>query len=167
MSMNFFDAFRRYVDPSWNDDNKQDVEDEEDDLAAGTLRLVTIPVQSVKPGGLRLFLMLYLMGMQNTPEKRSWLADQPSTDEYVVDFFYHDKTALLSLELTDKRITIDRVGSDPSTSYLMQESVIVEGLLNELDVCAFDESVPEPNRLLILQEPKDAIEKARDALAFS
>jgi hypothetical protein len=48
----------------------------------------------------------------------------------------------------------------------MQEAIIVQGLLDELHQCAFDDSVEEENRLLILREPKDAIEKARDALAF-
>jgi hypothetical protein len=47
----------------------------------------------------------------------------------------------------------------------MQESVIVDGILDELHQCAFDESVAPEHRLLI-PEPKSAIEDAREALAF-
>jgi hypothetical protein len=138
----------------------------DENLPAGTYRVATIPGQSTKLGGLRLFVMFYFMGMQKTPDRRSWQANQPSTEEYVVDLYYQDNTAVLSIELEDEEISILRVGSSPSTAYLMQEAIIVQGLLDELHQCAFDDSVEEENRLLILREPKDAIEKARDALAF-
>jgi len=137
-----------------------------DNNAAGTFRIVTIPAKVVKPGGLRLFLMLYLMGLQNTPDKRTWRADQPSTEEYVIDFWFHDKTGILTITLGENEIAIDRVGSSPSTAYMMQESVVVNGVLDELQQCVFDESIEEANRLLALEEPKDAIDRARDALAF-
>ena len=161
LSSSFFGNLGNFFNPKDSDD------DDDNDSAAGTNRLITIPVKEVKPGGLRLFLMFYLMGMQNTPDRNSWKADQPSTEEYQVDFFYHDRSALLSILLQEDKVTIDRIGSSPSNAYMMQESVIVEGILQELDLCAFDEKVPEEDRLLILKEPKDAIEKARDALAFS
>lgn len=122
-------------------------------------------MKAIKPGGLRLFLMFYCMGMQNTPDRMSWRADQPSIEEYVVDMLFHDGTGILTVELLDDEIRIDRTGSTPSTSYLMQESVVVQGMLDELQQCAFDESVVEENRLLT-PEPADAIESAREALAF-
>jgi hypothetical protein len=50
---------------------------------------------------------------------------------------------------------------------MMQEGMIIQGVLDELHECAFDESIEEENRLLLLPEPKDAIEKVRDALAFA
>ena len=164
MSNNMFDSVREFFDQFGdNDDDDDKVSDE---LPAGTQRIVTIPVESIKPGGLRLFLMFYLMGQQNTPERGSWRADQPSTEEYVVDFFFHDQSALLSVNLLDHEIVINRVGTSPSNAYIMHESVIIQGILSELDQCAFDEGVEESNRLLILKEPKDAIEKARESLAF-
>ena len=83
-------------------------------------------VKSIKPGGLRLFLMFYLMGMQNTPDRMSWRANQPSSDDYVVEMFYHDASAMMTIELTEDEIRITRCGSLPSTAYLMQESVIVQ-----------------------------------------
>lgn len=159
---NFFDSLRRYIDPSWDGEQNR----ENDVEAAGFHRLVSIPVESLKPGALRLFLMFYLMGMQNTPDRKTWRANQPSSEDYIVDFYYHDQSGLLSIKLGNDEVTIDRLGTNPSNAYIMQESVIIEGLLNELNTCAFDESVAEPDRLLLLKEPRDAIEKARDALAF-
>jgi hypothetical protein len=133
--------------------------------AAGTFRLVQLPVNAIKPGGLRLFLMFYLLGMQNTPDKNSWKAHQPSTEEYVLDFWFHDQSAVLSVELNQDFVTIDRVGSTPSTQYLMQEAVIVNGMLDELSKCATDHNVSRNDRLLVLEED-DAIEKARESLSF-
>ena len=106
------------------------------------------------------------MGMQNTPDPNAWKADQPSSEEYVIDFYFHDRSAMLTIELSDDEITVDRIGSVPSTAYVMQETVILQGILDELHQCAFDENIEEGNRLLLLHEPKDAIERARDALAF-
>ena len=110
--------------------------------------VTTTTVKAIKPGGLRLFLMFYLMGMQNTPDQNSWKADQPSTEEYVIDYYFHDRTSMLTIELLDEEITIDRIGTAPSTAYSMQETVILEGILDELHQCAFDESIEEDNRLL-------------------
>lgn len=160
--VNFFEDFGN--DKS-DDENKDD--NGQEDTAAGTFRISTIPVSQMKQGGLRLFLMFYFMGMQNTPSRMSWKADQPTTEEYVVDCIYHDRTAALTVTLLEDEITIDRVGSTPSTAYMMQEAVILQGLLDELHVCAFDDTIDTENRLLVLPEPQDAIEKARDALAFS
>ena len=106
------------------------------------------------------------MGMQNTPDRNAWKADQPTTDDYVIDYYFHDRTAMLTIELGDDEITIDRIGTVPSTAYSMQETVILEGILDELHQCAFDDAIKEEHRLLQLVEPKDAIDKARTALSF-
>jgi hypothetical protein len=162
---NLFDDIRNFLEEFGDEDKKESEASE--DQAAGTCRVATIPVREIKPGGLRLFLMFHLMGAQNTPEKGSWRTDQPTTEEYILDLLFHDRSAALTVTLHPDQITIDRVGSTPSTAYMMQETVIIQGVLDELHECAFDEAVEEENRLLILPEPKDAIEKARDALAFA
>jgi hypothetical protein len=162
---NIFDDIRNFLEELGDGDKKESEASE--DLAPGTNRVATIPVQEIKPGGLRLFLMFHLIGAQNTPEKGSWRADQPTTGEYILDFRYHDHTAILTVTLQPDQITIDRFGSTPSNSYMMQEGMIIQGVLDELHECAFDESIEEENRLLLLPEPKDAIEKVRDALAFA
>lgn len=79
---------------------------------------------------------------------------------------YHDATGMVTVELLKDQIRILRCGSRPSTSYLMHESMIVQGILDELYLCAFDESIDVNDRLLI-PHPKEAIDTARDALAFA
>lgn len=175
LSAGFFDDIRNFFDNFFegnsnnNDGNNNDDEedDEDDELAAGTCNVATIPVENIKPGGLRLFLMFYLMGMQNTPEAKTWRADQPSSEEYVIDYWFHDKTAILSISLQENKIEITRTGSSPSNEYMIQENVILQGVFDELHQCAFDESVDVPNRLLVLpKDSSDAIDKARELLAF-
>lgn len=196
-------------------------DDEEDELPAGTSLLFRIPAKQLKPGGLRLFLMFYLMGMQNTPDRNTWRADQrlmsvnvapkgfeldldDDDDEnasgeeqeeektYVLEMLYDkDRSGMLQIELlpADQRrrrraeIRIYRCGSRPSTSYLMQESVIVDGVLDELqnisgekkdtataippsDSDPEEEAIADEDRLLIT-DPPNAIEAARESLAFS
>jgi hypothetical protein len=164
---NIFDDIRNFLEGIVDGDGGKKESEESEDLGPGTNRVATIPVQEIKPGGLRLFLMFHLIGAQNTPQKGSWKADQPTTEEYILDLRYHDNTAILTVTLHPDQITIDRFGSTPSTAYMMHEGVIIQSVLDELHECAFDESIEEVNRLLLLPEPKDAIEKVRDALAFA
>jgi hypothetical protein len=166
-----FENFKNFWE-EWNKGGQQKHQQpegsshDEDQAAAGTTTLIaTIPVQRIKRGGLRLFLMFYLMGMQNTPDKRTWQAIQPSSDEYAVEMYFKDATAMLTIELMDDKITIPRSGSTPSTSYLMQESVIIQGILDELEKCANEENVELNDRLLV-PEPANAIDMARGAVSF-
>ena len=141
-------------------------------------------MKSIKPGGLRLFLMLYMMGMQNTPDRGTWKvvvnekggspsssSSSSSFGDNVLEMYFRDGSAMLSVELLEKEIRIQNTqcsGGEnltPSTSYLMQESVIVQGILDELSQCAFDESVQREDRLLI-PEPSNAIDLARESLSF-
>ena len=64
------------------------------------------------------------------------------------------------------RIIVDRMGTSPSNAYIMNESVIIDGLLDELDTIARDEEIATEDRLLVLKEPGDAIDAAREGLAF-
>jgi hypothetical protein len=185
----FFDGLKDWF--NWDDSNdrderpqnggRQDTSDtaHDDELPAGTALLLKIPAKQLKPGGLRLFLMFYLLGMQNTPDVNSWKANQPVSEEekeeegaYVLEMYFTDGTGMIQIELSQggdsgdvSEVRVYRYGSLPSTAYLMQESVIVDGILDELHQCAFDESVAPEHRLLI-PEPKSAIEDAREALAF-
>jgi len=163
---NIFDGFSRFFSPEnhGDDDDTCDDHDDDDDFL-GSSRIISLPVESIKPGGLRLFLMFYLMGEQNTPEKGSWKIDQPTTDEYAVDIYYHDRTAVLMIRLTENMITIDRMGSTPSTSYIMQEAVIVDGILDELQRMVSEGGIARKDRLILLKD-ENAIVKAREALAF-
>ena len=133
----------------------------------GNTRILTIPVKSLKVGGLRLYMSLFFMGMSNTPDKGSWQSWQ--SGDAGIDVYFHDQTGALLIELCDEtnRILVDRMGTSPSNAYMMQESVIIDGLLDELDTIANDEEIPLEDRLLVLKDPGDAIDAARESLAFS
>lgn len=144
--------------------------DDDDNTPAGTYRLLSLPVRSIKPGGLRLFLLLYLLGQQqyNTAtETAVWKADESGRAS--IDFSYlPDRSALLSITLTRSHITIDRVGSDPSTAYVIQEAAIVEGLLRELEHCAIGDRgniIPETDRLVTFPDTA-LLATVRAELAF-
>eukprot|EP00566_Odontella_aurita_P022229 CAMPEP_0113533296 /NCGR_PEP_ID=MMETSP0015_2-20120614/4522_1 /TAXON_ID=2838 /ORGANISM="Odontella" /LENGTH=233 /DNA_ID=CAMNT_0000432325 /DNA_START=195 /DNA_END=896 /DNA_ORIENTATION=- /assembly_acc=CAM_ASM_000160 len=167
----FFDDMGKSMGNSDNSDSGDNVVsgqniDEESEFY-GSSRVLTIPVDSLKVGGLRLYLSLYLMGQQNTPDKGSWRANQ--VGDSGIDVYYQDRTGALMIDLSEdsKCITIDRLGSSPSMQYLMQESAILGGLLDELDTIASDEEINEPNRLIQLAAPGNAIESARETLSFS
>jgi len=121
--------------------------------------------KSIKTGGLRLFLTLYLMGQQNSPEKGSWRANQ--SGDSTIDLYYCDQSGALMMNFKEDKITIDRLGSAPSTKYLMHESEMLNGLLDELQSIVDGGDVNEVDRLLVLPEPGDAIDRARDTIAFS
>lgn len=156
--VNIFDGFGKFFSPDHNNDSGGEG-------YVGTSCLVSLPVESIKPGGLRLFLMLYLLGIQNTPEKGTWKIDQPTTDEYVVDLYFHDQTAALMIQLAGEQVTISRMGSRPSTAYIMQETVVLDGILEELQRMATEYNVKREDRLILLKDDKD-ITSAREALSF-
>jgi hypothetical protein len=151
--------------------SSQSLDKIDSDAAAGTFRLLDVTTNSMKPGGLRLLIVMYLLGLVNEPQKRTWKVDRPSSDEYVIDFWFHDQSAILSVELIPPSsqsnqdenafarsqssvITIDRIGSAPSNQYIIQEAVVLQGLLHELLHCATDPSVPEKDRLLLFPAEK-------------
>lgn len=117
----------------------------------------------MKLGGLRLYCNLYLMGLQNTPEKGCWKASQ--SDNAEVNLRYRDLSGSIIIQFTDDGVTVDRLGSSPSMQYLMHESMILNGFLDELHAIV-NADVSEQNKLLTLVE-SDAIEKARDAVSFA
>ena len=109
------------------------------------------------------------MGIQNTPDKGSWRTNfrENSTKGGGIDLYYRDQTGALIINLTDTLISIQRLGSTPSMQYLMQESVVLNGLLDQLDEIAADQSINESDRLICLKDPGDAILVARETLSFS
>jgi len=85
---NLFNEFRDFVNKTFQNFNKNNnifggeegqgkSNNNNYNDEAGSFTVVRIPVRSIKNGALRLFLMFYLIGMQNTPDKNSWKADQP------------------------------------------------------------------------------------------
>jgi hypothetical protein len=75
---------------------QQSLDKIDSDVAAGTFRLYEIYTSSMKPGGLRLFIIMYLLGNM---VPFLWKVDRPSSDEYIIDLYFHDHSAILSIEL--------------------------------------------------------------------
>mmetsp|Transcript_19732 Transcript_19732/g.23681 ORF Transcript_19732/g.23681 Transcript_19732/m.23681 type:complete len:189 (-) Transcript_19732:145-711(-) len=125
-------------------------------------RILEIPAKSIKPGPLRFFLGVYLVGEQNKPEPGSWQANTNAGDD-IIELYYKDASAKTTVGLSEYGVTFDRVGA-PSLQYLLQESVLLHGLLDELNSLAFLEDVEEDKRLIRIADPGDAIEKAREKL---
>ena len=119
----------------------------------------------MKIGGLRLYCNLYLMGLQNTPEPGCWKAHQEHDTE--VNLRYRDMSGCIIIMFKEDEITVDRLGTTPSMKYLLHESIVLNGFLDQLDAIVFEGDVSEGNRLLTLPEPRDQILKARDVLSFS
>lgn len=151
-------------DNSDDSSSQSEVVEEIDGVYTGSKRIVTIPAKTMKLGGLRLYCNLYLMGVQNTPEKKSWKASQSDNSE--VNLRYCDLSGSIIIQFTDDGITVDRLGSSPSMKYLMHESMILNGFLDELHSIVYEGDVRDENRLLTLVE-SDAIEKARDFVSFA
>lgn len=126
-------------------------------------RVFDIPVSSLKLGGTRFALGLFLIGQQGTPVKGSWKVN-PVSDQ-VLDMYYVDDSAMFSLNLNEKSISIDRYGS-PSLQYLLQESLVLHRLLDEIHTIALgNEEVEEANRLIGFADEQNAIENARSKLS--
>eukprot|EP00571_Detonula_confervacea_P011690 CAMPEP_0172313634 /NCGR_PEP_ID=MMETSP1058-20130122/20652_1 /TAXON_ID=83371 /ORGANISM="Detonula confervacea, Strain CCMP 353" /LENGTH=172 /DNA_ID=CAMNT_0013027319 /DNA_START=260 /DNA_END=778 /DNA_ORIENTATION=+ len=143
--------------------NAGEIAEEIDGVYVGSTRIITVSAKTMKLGGLRLYSNLYLMGAQNTPEKGSWKASQSDNSE--VNLRYCDLSGSIIIQFTEDGVTVDRLGSAPSMKYLIAESMILNGLLDELNAIVFDGDVADEKRLLTLVE-SDSIEKARDAISF-
>jgi len=124
-------------------------------------RLFNIPAKSIKPGGMRVVLGFSLIGLQNTPDQGSWKANQSS--DTVLDMVFKDNSAMFSITLGDDGISVDRYGT-PSLPYLLQESVILHSVLDEIDSIANEGDAEAKDRLLQLEEEGDAIAEARRTL---
>ena len=144
----------------------------------------------MKVGGLRLWLFLNMMGQLNTPDHKTWKANQV-TDDYenknILEMFYKDTTGAIIVHFSEadndsdpgtmdgqnktntkiNAISIYRFGTTPSMNYMMQESHVLLGILNELDKIVHEGDIKPEDRLLVLEEPYDAIEKARELLSFA
>jgi len=127
------------------------------------IRLFEIPCKNVKLGGCRFTLGLFLIGQQGTPMKGTWKANQAS--DAVLDMFHMDNTAMFSVVMTEKSISVDRYGLEPSLRYNLHESLVLQGLLDEIQTLALEgEAVEEENRLVVFSNADTAIEDARAKL---
>ncbi len=138
------------------------IDETEEDADPNRSLLFEIPVESIKIGSLRLALGLYLVGKQNTPSKNSWRANQSS--ESTLHMIFGDQSAMISITLKPKAIVVSRHTDGirpPSLVYQLQESVLLHGILTELETLAFGEDGGE---IRLIELEKADIDKARRTL---
>jgi hypothetical protein len=100
--------------------------------------IMELPANAVKIEALRFFLQLYLVGRQNDPTSKAWLTQQSekvgaNTGSDGLQVYFHDGTGMLSIKLQQDGISMARYGERPSLLYQLQESVLLHGILDELD----------------------------------
>mmetsp|Transcript_23428 Transcript_23428/g.34846 ORF Transcript_23428/g.34846 Transcript_23428/m.34846 type:complete len:237 (-) Transcript_23428:39-749(-) len=144
-----------------NNDNNNDNEDDED--YPGCTNIFTIGAKSVKVGGCRLYLSLFFIGEANNPEKGAWRMNQ--NGDGGIDLYYKDATGALIVMFKEDAILVNRLGTSPSMDYLMQESSMLNGMLDQLDEIAMDSSINESDRLICIEG--DEINTVRESLSFT
>lgn len=137
-----------------------------------------IPVKFAKIGPLRFFLQIYLVSEQNNPAPNSWLTKQYEQQDDVskiiteeesiegLEVFYQDGSAMCRILLSEDKVQFIRCGKRPSLKYMLQESLLLHGVLDELQKIALDvpeEAIDDSKRLLLLNNDAD-IDKARENL---
>mmetsp|Transcript_26770 Transcript_26770/g.39602 ORF Transcript_26770/g.39602 Transcript_26770/m.39602 type:complete len:188 (-) Transcript_26770:2569-3132(-) len=121
-----------------------------------------IPAKDAKIGALQFLIQIHMVSQGNLPEKGTWFPKQ--NEDGGLDLYYKDGSGMCTIVITEYAVKAERYGSKPSLQYLLQESVLLHTVLDELEKTAFDvEDIEEEKRLLQLKE-KDGIEKARETL---
>jgi hypothetical protein len=114
--------------------------------------IVNLKANEVKVGALRFLLQIYLVGEQNNPVPKSWLI-KGGNDSGELLVYYGDGTGMVKIQLHESGIQFQRVGEKPSLQYVLQESVLLHGILDELENVAFGvEDIDESKRLLRLAD---------------
>lgn len=136
--------------------------------------VLSIPASKVKTGALKFYLQIFIVGERNTPVKGSWTLntnDKDGASASTLDVYYRDGTGMFSVIVSESSIVVERNGKRPSLEYLLQESVILHGLLDEVEAVAYgkdDEGklIDKEKRLLLFDDDEDnnAINKAREKL---
>lgn len=135
--------------------------------------VMDIPAKVIKIKPLKFYLQLFLVSNQNTPFKGAWLLNANEEVEDYLELYFHDGTGVILVEFDDLYgLKIRRKGRRPSLQYMLQESVMLHALLDELEAIAFGqgddddaEPVDEEKRLLQFADGnKDILSKMREGL---
>jgi hypothetical protein len=135
--------------------NKEETEE-------GPKTIIDIPVTSLKVGPLKFYLQIFLVGEQNKPLPNSWVLNQ-NDDRGTLDYYFTDGTGMISIDCTEYQLKILRYGQKPSLQYVLQESVLLHSLLDELTTITFADDIEAEKRLLQLLD-NTAFDKARGTL---
>lgn len=137
--------------------------------------IFTIPTKEMKSKPLRFYLQLFLVSQQNFPVKGSWLLATNEEDTERLDLYYADGTGMVSILLDDNGIIVRRQGKRPSLQYMLQESVLLHKLVDEIEQIAFgdgnegggnnDNLIVDEKRLIqFASENNDVLTEARKNL---
>lgn len=121
-----------------------------------------IPTLGVKIGALQFLMQIHMVSEGNKPEPGTWFPKQ--NNEGGLDLYFKDGSGMCTIVISEYSIKAERYGAKPSLQYLLQESVLLHSVLDELEKTAFGvEEIEEEKRLLRLRED-DGIDKARTIL---
>ena len=131
--------------------------------------VIEIPTKLVKIKPLKFFLQIFFVGIQNTPFKGAWLLNANEEVEDYLEVYFNDGTGMLRVEFdVGFGLKITRKGTRPSLQYMLQESVLLHAVLDELEAIAFGEGdgdVKDEERLLqFTEENQDILERERAKL---
>jgi hypothetical protein len=129
----------------------------------GPKTVIELPANIVKTGPLKFFLQIYLVGQQNNPVKGAWVLNN-NEETGSLNMYYKDGSGMFSLDLNEKNIQVQRFGERASLEYVLQESVMLHGVLDELNQIAFEVDDIEESKRLLQFDSTDAISKARENL---
>lgn len=132
--------------------------------ASGPKTVIDLPCKDVKIGALRFLLQIHIVSQQNVPAPKSWLSKQ-ADDPNNLNVYYADGTAMLEVKLNDYSIEFLRHGAKPSLQYVLQESVLLHSILDELEGVVFgvEDNIKAEDRLVVLNNDS-ALQQARDSL---
>ena len=132
--------------------------------------VIDIPAKVIKTKPLKFFLQIFFVGIQNEPFKGAWLLNANEEVEEYLEVYFADGTGMLSVRFeNDYGLRIQRKGKRPSLQYMLQESVLLHSVLDELEAIAFGDGdngeVKDEERLLQFAEGnEDVLSKARAKL---
>lgn len=129
----------------------------------GPKTVVDISASKVKIAPLKFFLQIYLVAEQNTPTKGSWVINN-NDENRSLDVYYKDGTGMFSVGIDEKSIKILRYGESPSLEYMLQESALLHGVLDELNQIAFEVDDIAPEKRLLQFDDDNVLNKARENL---
>lgn len=125
--------------------------------------VVDLSATNVKVGPLKFFLQIYLVAEQNKPVQGAWVLNKNEENERL-EMYYKDGTGMFSVDIQENYIRIFRHGQRPSLEYVLQESLMLHGVLDEIYNIAFENNdIDQAKRLLQLLD-ENVIAKARQGL---
>ena len=136
------------------------------------VNVLEIPTKVLKTKPLKFFLQIFFAGQQNTPFQGAWLLNANEEVEEYLEVYFGDGSGMLSVQFdTGYGLRIQRKGKQPSLRYMLQESVLLHKVLDELEAMAFGngdddgDDVKDEDRLLQFPEDdRDVLSRARAKL---